>query len=169
MNSPFWNFSLAVYGVTAVQEECLELQDRFGLDVNLVLLCAYLGAVHGVTMPANDVASARDAVREWHAEIVTPLRSARRKLKTIVLSDAHAAAAQLRTQVKAAELESERIEQIMLERWAEPRLSDWPRSKASGAIVANLSALLAAYAVKCDPVVAAKHLIAAALMRAVET
>ena len=41
MASPFWNFSVAVYSSDAVQDECLTLQDQFGLDVNLVLLCAF--------------------------------------------------------------------------------------------------------------------------------
>ena len=36
MGSPFWNFSLAVYRASAVQDECLDLQDQFGRDVNLV-------------------------------------------------------------------------------------------------------------------------------------
>jgi len=165
MNSPFWNFSLAVYGVTAVQDECLELQDRFDFDVNLVLFCAYLGAAHGAALPADDVASARDAVREWHGAIAKPLRSARRKLKTIGLPDAQEAAAamQLRAQVKAAEFESERIEQMMLERWAERRLPAWPHGKTSEAIVANLRTLFATYAVYLEPSSAAKQLIAAAL------
>src|ERR1039457_46057 len=118
MGSPFWNFSLAGYGASAIQDECLALQDQFGLDVNLVLLCAFLGARHGAALTSDDIASARSQVRQWHEQIVRPLRAARRNLKTIELHDADAAraAAQLGTQVKAAELESERIEQMTLER-----------------------------------------------------
>jgi len=173
MGSPFWNFSIAIYGANAVQDECLSLQDQFGLDVNLVLLCAFLGAVHGVTLTSDDIASVRQEVGQWHKQIVRPLRAARHHLKTIELRDANAvkAAAQLRAQVKAAELESERIEQMMLEQWANARLAAWPRGKLRDAVVANLQALLAAYGIGPGRLIAAhamKHLIAAALDRVVD-
>jgi uncharacterized protein (TIGR02444 family) len=167
MGSPFWNFSITVYRASAVQDECLSLQDQFGLDVNLVLLCAFLGAVHGVTLTSDDIASVRQEVGQWHEQIVRPLRAARRHLKTIKLQDADAAsAADLRRQVKAAELESERIEQILLERWADTRLATWPRGKLREAVVANLQTLLAAYGVGPERLVAAhamQHLIVVAL------
>ena len=172
MGSPFWNFSLAVYGASAVQDECLHLQDQFGLDVNLVLLCAFLGAVHGAALTSDDIAAARQEAGPWHEDIVKTLRVARRRLKTIELKDAEAAKAaqQLRTQVKAAELESERIEQAMLEQWAAARLAAWPRGNARDAVPANLQALLAAYGIGPERLIAAhamKHLIAAALGRVV--
>ncbi len=172
MGSPFWDFSIAVYHASAVQDECLSMQDRFGLDVNLILLCAFLGAVHGVTLTAEEIASVRQEVGQWHEQIVRPLRVVRRQLKTIKLQDAGAAsAADLRTQVKAAELESERIEQILLERWSDARLKAWPQGKLRKAAVANLQTLLAAYGIGPEQLIAAhdmKHLIAAALDRVVD-
>jgi len=167
MSQPFWNFSLAVYGASAVQDECLSLQDQFGLDVNLVLFCAFVGAVHGVALTCGDVAAARQEVAQWHDDIVRPLRAARRNLKTIVVGDADAAksAAQLRTQVKAAELESEQIEQTILEQWANARLAAWPRVKTGDAVLANLRTLLAAYDIapeRLDVANAMYHIIAAA-------
>lgn len=172
MGSPFWNFSLAVYGASAVQDECLHLQDQFGLDVNLILLCAFLGAVHGVALTPQDIAAARQEVGPWHEDIVKTLRVARRRLKTIELKDAEAAKAamQLRTQVKAAELESERIEQTILEQWAAARLAAWPHVNAQDVVPANLQALLTAYGIGPERLIAAhamKHLIAAALGRVV--
>jgi uncharacterized protein (TIGR02444 family) len=171
MGSPFWNFSIAVYGASAVQDECLNLQDQYGLDVNLILLCAFLGAVHGVTLTSDDIATVRQEVGHWHEQIVRPLRAARRHLKTINLQDADtASAAELRRQVKTAELESERIEQMILEQWADARLAAWPRGNFRDAVVANLQALLATYGVgpeRLDAAHAMKHLIAAALERVV--
>jgi uncharacterized protein (TIGR02444 family) len=172
MSQPFWNFSVAVYGARAVQDECLNLQDQFGLDVNLVLLCAYIGAVHGAALTADDISSARQEVGEWHEDVVRTLRAARRSLKTIDLGhDAQAvnAAMSLRTQVKAAELEAERIEQTKLEQWANARLAAWPRGNSRDAALANLQTLLAACGISRERLIAAtamKHLIAAALDRA---
>jgi uncharacterized protein (TIGR02444 family) len=167
MSSPFWTFSLAVYGANGVQDECLDLQDCFGLDVNLVLLCAFLGAAHGVALSADDIAAVRREADAWHEDIVKPLRAARRKLKTVALKnvDTAQAAAQLRTQVKAAELESERIEQMLLEQWAGARFASRPRGQIDDAILANLRALLLAYGIgpeRLDAARALQHIIAAA-------
>jgi uncharacterized protein (TIGR02444 family) len=168
MSSPFWTFSLAVYGANGVQDECLNLQDQFAVDVNLVLLCAFLGAVHGVALTSEDIASARQEAEPWHEDIVKTLRVARRRLKTVELRNAQAAQAamQLHTQVKTAELESERIEQMMLEQWAAARLAAWPRGKHDDAVLANLQTLLAAYGIgpeRLNAAQAMQHLIAAAL------
>ena len=151
-----------------MQDECLKLQDEFSLDVNLILLCAFVGAVHGVTLTADDIAAARQEVKQWQEQTVRPLRAARRGLKTAELKDAQdaAAATQLRAQVKAAELESEHIEQMMLERWAEARLAARPRGKASGAVSANLQTLFAACGIGRERLADAKNIIAAALGQA---
>ncbi len=168
MSSPFWDFSLAVYGADGVQDECLTLQDQFGLDVNLVLLCAFVGAVSGIALTADDIASARQEVDAWHKDVVSTLRGARRTLKPIELSDTNAvqAAAELRARVKAAELESERIEQAMLEQWAKTRLAAQPRGKPRDMVPANLQALLTNYGIgRLADADCLKHLIAAALSR----
>ncbi|HEY5306484.1 MAG TPA: TIGR02444 family protein [Pseudolabrys sp.] len=171
MPSPFWDFSIAVYGTDAVADECLALQDEFGLDVNLLLLCAFVGARHGVALTADDIVSVRAEVEPWHKGIVSTLRDARRALKPVGSRDTDAgkAAAELRTRVKAAELESERIEQAMLEQWAGSRLASRQRGEPATAVPANLQALLAAYGIapeRVTAVYALRHLIAAALARA---
>lgn len=167
MGSPFWNFSLAVYGANTVQDECLKLQDQFGLDVNLILLCAFLGAIRGVALTPDDIAAARREAEQWQDQVVRPLRVARRTLKTAELTDADdaAAAMQLRAQVKAAELEAERIEHMILERWAEARFATRPRGNADDVVTANLQTLFSAYGIGGERLAAAPHIIAAALDR----
>jgi uncharacterized protein (TIGR02444 family) len=143
--SRFWAFSLAVYGDTAVQRECLDLQDRYDVDVNLLLLCAFIGSVHGAVLPARDLRQAADLVSEWHTKIVTNLREARRALKpfTTDASSIAAAAGAVRRNVKAMELEAERVEQTMLEDWTASRLDAWPRIRAAEAVAVNIRALFA--------------------------
>jgi uncharacterized protein (TIGR02444 family) len=170
MASPFWNFSIAVYGAAVVQDECLTLQDQFGIDVNLVLLCAFAGAVHGVALAPDDIVSARAIVEPWHKDVVSSLRAARRHLKAIGTpgADTAKAAADLRTQVTAAELESERIEQMILEQWANARLETRPRGNPRETLLANLQALLGGYGIGLDRLTAGdamQHLVAAALAR----
>jgi uncharacterized protein (TIGR02444 family) len=146
LDTPLWAFSLAVYGADGVEAECLDLQERFGVDVNLLLFAAFAGAREGVQLDAADIAAAAAAVSAWHGEIVRALRGARRTLKPVSLdadNPLHTAAASLRTQVKAAELEAENIEQAMLWLWWQRHLAGRTRGDAGAALAANLHALLA--------------------------
>jgi uncharacterized protein (TIGR02444 family) len=167
MNPSLWEFSLAVYADRAVQDECLALQDQFGIDVNLILLCAFVGAVHRCLLTGADIASARKLVHEWQDDVVRPLRGPRRKLKTVAGQDAQ----KLRAQVKAAELEAERIEQTMLEQWAHASLTRRPAGDAHAAVRTNLQNLLAAYELSPERLVAAdamRHIIGSACRRAAQ-
>jgi uncharacterized protein (TIGR02444 family) len=146
LETPFWAFSLAVYAGDGVAEECLALQERLNLDVNLLLFAAYIGAVEGVRLERQDVADAQAVVDEWHHEIVRSLRHARQVLKapsTDVDNPLRAASATLRLQAKRAELESEKIEQAMLWQWSRQQLAGRPRS--DGALVNNARGALAVY------------------------
>lgn len=161
LETPFWAFSLAVYAGDGVAEECLALQERLDLDVNLLLFAAYMGAVEGLRLSQRDAESASAAVAEWHAEAVRSLRAARRALKA-PSQDAgnplHAANASLRLQVKRAELEAEKIEQAMLWHWSRDRLQDFQHD--ASALTANLRHVLAHHG---DANAPSPHLIDAAI------
>src|SRR5712691_2284935 len=81
IDTPFWAFSLAVYGRDGVEDECLKLQELLKLDVNLLLFAAFVGAAEGVQLEREDIAVANTAIAGWHGEIVRSLRQARRALK----------------------------------------------------------------------------------------
>lgn len=123
-DNPLWDFSLAVYGRGGVAEACLALQDRHGLDVNLLLLCCWAGA-QGHALEAAEVARLMAAVADWHREVVRPLRGVRRWLKTQGAASAGLAGPVRRT-IKEKELEAERIEQLLLYR----ALGQAPEAKA---------------------------------------
>jgi uncharacterized protein (TIGR02444 family) len=97
----FWRWSLASY--PKVERALLDLQDRYGADVNLVLYCVWLGK-----MTPESLDSAEAALRSWREEAVEPLRHLRRRLKN------RPEAAAFRDLVKAAELEAERLAQRLL-------------------------------------------------------
>jgi uncharacterized protein (TIGR02444 family) len=114
--SPFWIFSLRTYSRPGVSEACLELQERSGVDVNVLLFLLWLAA-QGRRADCNEVAAIIAAVEDWRREVVTPLRRARRAAKEAPEGfDAHSAAA-LRTLLKRVELEAERLEQEALYAW----------------------------------------------------
>lgn len=108
----FWLFSGAVYGRPGVAEACLDLQDRHGLDVNLLLYCGWAGS-RGRRLDAGDLGLLRSASRPWHDNVVAPLRAARRWLKqqTAVPEDVGET---FREEVKGLELQAEMLEQLVL-------------------------------------------------------
>lgn len=136
LDTPLWDFSLVVYGSDGVADECLAQQERLKLDVNLLLFAAYMGAVDGVRLEVADVVAANALVADWQANVVRQLRQARHALKG---SGAEA----LRAQVKASELEAEKIEQTTLWQWSRRQLAGRPRGDR--ALVGSLSAVLAFY------------------------
>jgi uncharacterized protein (TIGR02444 family) len=148
LDNPFWTFSLAVYGAPGVADECLALQGRLQLDVNLLLLVAYAGAVKNVRLDAGDVAAAAATVVVWHGDVVRTLRRARRALKPFSLDSDNrlsAPSGALRASVKAAELEAERIEQAMLWHWLSGRFVPSRRDKESPPLAHNLRVLMQYY------------------------
>jgi uncharacterized protein (TIGR02444 family) len=167
MESPLWRFSLAVYRGAGVQEECLDVQERFGLDVNLLMLCGYAGAVEGAVLSTSDVADALEASGAWHAQVVRTLRQVRRTLKPMVEQGPFPNVVEaLRTKVKNAELEAEQIEQAMMWTWLRGHAGRWRRREPRQALIANVFALLVrcgATGAQADPQQVLPHFCEAAL------
>jgi uncharacterized protein (TIGR02444 family) len=144
LETPFWAFSLSVYASDGVAEECLALQERLGLDVNLLLFAAYMGAVEGVRLAPKDIESANATVSDWHRDVVRPARDHRRALKAEsedIANPSRVAAAALREQVKAAELAAEKYEQARLWQWSRAHLQDLEHD--GSALAGNLREALA--------------------------
>jgi len=112
VDNPFWAFSQALYGREGVAPACLALQERFDLDVNLLLFCCWAGS-RGRTLSRAQLERAVETVRPWRDAAVRPLRAARRWLKFQTLADG-ALSEPLRQRIKAGELEAEAIQQEIL-------------------------------------------------------
>ena len=106
-DNDFWRFSLRVYEQEGVANECLELQERHGVNVNLLLFFAWIGT-QAIKLDRNDIEAAAQIVVHWDALVVRPLRIARREMK------ADPDMATVRARAKALEIEAEQIEQAML-------------------------------------------------------
>jgi len=135
----FWEFSLEIYALPDVASACLRLQDRDGLDVNLVLFAIWAGVVKG-TLPDEALARAVGLSARWREGVVGPLRQARRALKAPDVPVEVSGAATLRTRVKAAELTAEKLQQHMLAPLADAAALPAGRAAAE----ANLAAYAAA-------------------------
>jgi len=108
--SPFWTFSLGYYRGAGVSEACLELQDNCGVDVNVVLFLLWLASQER-RLATDQIRLVADKVRPWQVDVIGPIRSLRRMLKTDAPLLDKGSAELFRTKIKAIELESERLQQ----------------------------------------------------------
>ena len=119
--NPFWDYALELYRRRGVEAACLELQQRHGLDVNVVLLCCWL-ARRGIEADAAMFARIAQAAEVWQEQFVRPLRAVRGRLKTALREPEPGTiaarwpglAGALRQRVLALEIDGERLEQLLL-------------------------------------------------------
>lgn len=141
MTEDFWNWSLRAYAHPGVEKLLLALQDKHGLDINLLLWCLWC-ADRFEAPPEIVVRKAADIVKRWSTEVTTPLRSVRRALKEPPRQAPSPETATLRDRVKEIELSAEKIGQEMLEALAGAMLT--PAASRNG-VAAKARRMLAAY------------------------
>src|SRR3984893_11069927 len=100
-----WHFSCAFYVQPGVSEALIALQDRAGLDVNLILFALWQGACGRRLLSHAELMAADRCAGSLRAAIVLPLRALRRNLR----SDRDADAQRLRERIKRLEIAAERI------------------------------------------------------------
>ncbi len=130
-----WDWALAAYARPGVAPVCLALQDGHDQNIPLLLAAAW-AAEQGRTL---DLDRAVAVTRAWEADVVAPLRSARRALKLSHPPVRDSGREALRETVKAVELEAERLLLAALESLA------WPGD------VAPVEAALTAAAARWTP------------------
>jgi uncharacterized protein (TIGR02444 family) len=101
MRNPLWDYASTIYGLEGVASACLVLQDRFGVDVNLLMYAAWLAHLQQ-RLGATHVEALDAIVSDWRDHVVRPLRALRRQLHTV------AGASEFYDGVKALELQAER-------------------------------------------------------------
>lgn len=108
-----WEFSLQHYSRPGVADACLRLQDEHGVNVNLLLWCAWLEQL-GIILDSVRLRNAQERIQAWDENYVVPLRQLRRRMKTeFGVSDSDIE--QVRKQIKQAELLAEKQLQSWLE------------------------------------------------------
>lgn len=107
LETSLWRFSLAIWKHSAAQQSLLFLQDTYGLKVNRLLFCCWLGFEKKellVDKLEND-----QMLAQWSNQTVSPLRAIRKQLKLVAPHHP-----QLKAAVQNAELQAEQIEQALL-------------------------------------------------------
>lgn len=133
--SALWRFSLGLYARPGVADACLELQDRHGKDVNLLLYALWHGLSGRGPLTEAGLAAADAAIAVLRRETVEPLRALRRATKGKDGADA------LYQALKEAELAAERLAQGRLAALAGPVTVAEPAARRENA-GANLALYL---------------------------
>lgn len=100
-----WEYALDVYGRPGVQALCLRLQTA-GANVCLLLTAAWLGE-RGVACNPQLIAQLETIAQPWQHAVIEPLRALRQNWRDEAFLDP--ALGRLREQVKALELQAERV------------------------------------------------------------
>ncbi len=100
MPDSLWNFAVNLYSQKGVESLCLQLQDDWQANIPLLLFYQWLDN-SGRALTNAQAKRADEQALHWQKNIITPLRTARRALKTT----AHKG--ELRQRIKSSELEAE--------------------------------------------------------------
>jgi uncharacterized protein (TIGR02444 family) len=103
-----WDFVLRLYGGEGVEPACLALQDEHGQCVPLLLWRAWTLAE---ARPVDEqvLASAVAIAQTWHAEVIEPIRTVRRRLKAPLPPVDDDARLKFRQDISRRELTAERL------------------------------------------------------------
>jgi uncharacterized protein (TIGR02444 family) len=133
-----WRFSLAFYALPGVAGALIALQDRDGLDVNLMLFALWLGVSGQGRLTSDGLAAAERAIGTVRTEIIEPLRTLRRRLRHHCDEDVR----HLREGVKALELAGEKAAQARLVALARGLCGELSPGASLAAACGNLSLYL---------------------------
>src|SRR6202047_942748 len=137
-SADLWHFSCAFYAQPGVSEALIALQDRAGLDVNLILFALWQGACGRGPLSHAELMAAERSAGPIRAAIVLPLRALRRKLRP----DRDADIQRLRERIKTLEIAAERIVQGRLARLTGTPAGDAAPAARAAAAQANLALVL---------------------------
>jgi uncharacterized protein (TIGR02444 family) len=110
INNAFWKYSTKRYAKNDIAQMCLQWQNDFNANTNLILLADWLGS-QCVTLSKEQWQAINAFIMPWHTEVVILLRGVRRTLKSKI-SNKHIY--QLRDNIKEQELLAEQILQSYL-------------------------------------------------------
>lgn len=135
----FWPYTLALYGKPGLPPALIGLQDRLGLDVNLLIYCCW-AAARGVRLEAEDIAAADRAVAAWRHQVIEPLRALRQRAKAGIDGIAASASEPYRKKMIELEVAGEQIAQETMAQHLPQRVAvDKPRPTAAAHLALYLA------------------------------
>jgi uncharacterized protein (TIGR02444 family) len=116
---PFWDHAIATYGKEGVSQACLEIQERHGIDVNIVLFCVWFADSGRGRLNSAHIDAILAASRAWNQDVVCHIRQLRRALKVGFTEVPGEWREAFRRQIQATEIDAEHLEQLLIAAAAE--------------------------------------------------
>lgn len=113
-DNPLWDYSVSLYAKPGVADACIFLQEKYALDVNLLLFCVWLGASGRGALEANEIDGCLKRTGDWRARVIEPLRSIRRACRDEPLGVPEFLLQIFRPLMRDIELDAEHVEQLVL-------------------------------------------------------
>ncbi|MZR31981.1 TIGR02444 family protein [Sneathiella litorea] len=141
--SQLWDYAVKLYNNRDVAAACIRLQDRRGVDVNMLLFCLWAAASGRGHLSPEELEAGIEAGARWQAEVVVPLRHVRRHLKGPTAPAENRLSAELGRGVSESELFAEHIEiQFLNEILKRPATGSFGMEERGLAAADNLAAYL---------------------------
>lgn len=110
LKDEFWNYSCEKFAHKDIERLCLDLQNGFQCDVNMLLLICWLNHKNKKADDVNFISSATRLSQEWQQGVIEPLRNVRKQITTLKGIDAK----KIKKSLLKSELEAEKSEQSAL-------------------------------------------------------
>ena len=111
---PFWDYSLDVYRRDGVSPALIKFQDRHNLDVNILLLCLWMGSSGRGELEDADFSHVLRVSANWNPEIVCAIRDVRIRLRQEIALVPKELSDVVRKKLLELEIECEHVEQLSL-------------------------------------------------------
>ena len=117
-NSEFWNYSTQIWTLPNVEAICLELQNNYDANINMLLYCCWVGDKN-LSLSDDDLQSLLDTIQPWQT-IIKPLRESRKMMLQQSIAMPSELKDQTITNMSEMELNAEHMAQLALEKALKP-------------------------------------------------
>ena len=114
-DSKLWDFSVQTYSLPEVKDLCLELQNNFDADINIIMFCLWI-AEQSIELSKEDTVALIQTTLPWQKSILKPLRDARKMIKQQTIAMPADLLDQTVCNLTEMELNAEHMSQMALEK-----------------------------------------------------
>ena len=112
-DSELWNYATQIYQIPEVEGSCLELQNQYDADVNILLYCCWVSEQKH-RLSGEDIQILQTTTAPWQT-ILKPLRDARQMMKQHIILIPSEQQNQTIDNMSEIELNAEHMAQLALE------------------------------------------------------
>jgi len=113
-NSELWNYSTQIWTLPQVEAICLDLQNDYHANVNMLLYCCWLGDKN-LSFNDDDLQTLLDTIQPWQI-MIKPLRDSRKMMKQHIIAMPADMVEQTIANISEMELNAEHMSQLALEK-----------------------------------------------------